>query len=218
MLYSICIYVCMCVYLLTISVAPQVEIHIRMCVCTCMWSCICVCEHLCRPEVSCPHWFSACLFFWDRVSHWNWNSLVGLGWLDNMLQHPPCLCLPSSGIASARHHSWMLIWGLGIELGSSSLLSRHFTNWAISPDPWIPIFTKPSSTHSLCDAHASETADGLISQKWSQVSEAELGVLCVGAAAWRCHHSGWTSFPSVNPSWKRPYRTPKCLSLSWFQI
>lgn len=61
-----------------------------------------------------------------------------------------CLCLLSSGIPGMRYHTWLFMWGPGIEFGSSFPSVKHFTIRAISLDPEIQLKSScPSDRHFI---------------------------------------------------------------------
>jgi hypothetical protein len=55
--------------------------------------------------------------FWDRVSHWTWNSLICLCWLCRELRGSCCLCVLSSGVTVVCHQSQRLCGHWQLNLG-----------------------------------------------------------------------------------------------------
>lgn len=70
--------------------------------------------------------------FWDRVSHWTWRSLIWLLWLAGESRDPP---VSTSKHQSYSHMSLCLAFTWELWTHVLILLSRHFTNWALSLTP-----------------------------------------------------------------------------------
>lgn len=105
------------------------------CVCECSVALMCLGACGARTNLSCHLLSTFHLGFWDRVSHWTWNSLLRLGWLKRGPQAHMRLCFPRAAITTPQHHSRQVFSHgfLRVEVKSSCLQGKHFTNWAITP-------------------------------------------------------------------------------------
>jgi hypothetical protein len=116
-------------------------VWIWVCMCACV--CVCVQKHvhadacthacLCSSKRSTLGAFFGCppVWFWDRVSHWAWSSLVWLAGLTSKPLGSSCLCFPRAGILAACSHAWIFRWVLGVCTQVPRLAQKHFDNGAV---------------------------------------------------------------------------------------
>lgn len=78
------------------------------------------------------------LGFWDRVSNFAWNLLIGPSWLATKPQESSCLCLLDYRDVSLCPAFLFLTWVLGIKLRFSPLDSKHY--WLSVTRPCIHLW------------------------------------------------------------------------------
>jgi len=121
------IFVCMCVTFVCLHKCGHmdVQLHMQVCACLCVW----------RPEVyirCLPQSLSALFLKTGSQTEPEALQFSYAAWpvssSDPPLSTSPCLVTPSF-----PHGCW------GPNFRSSSLNSKHFTSWAISPDPFLAL-------------------------------------------------------------------------------
>lgn len=107
-----CLCVCICVY-------------VDACFCVCMCGCVFMCVDVWRSEISLKS-HSPC--FLKHGLSMVWSSLIWPDYRDPSIH----LCLTNAVIISLGHHTQLFCMNLGINLRSSGLHNKRFTDWAIS--------------------------------------------------------------------------------------
>lgn len=125
---------------------PYHALCMRACVPVCLSVSLCLCETLL--------WLFACFVLLGMIMgtqrttsavtaqkpptlSWRdlsriWNLLILVGWLLKEPQRSSCLFLPSTGILSRRHHTWLFTWVLGSNLDPYVFRQAFLIGWAIS--------------------------------------------------------------------------------------
>lgn len=83
---------------------------------------MCIQIHTQRQKVNIGYWILGAI------------SQQDLGFKESKPQKPNCFPIPSRSFKCAIPHQHSPIWMLEIELKSSFLQGKHFTNWRISSD------------------------------------------------------------------------------------
>lgn len=94
----------------------------------CVFVCVCVYMYGPKNNLRCCSSGAITFIFWDKVSHWpqiTRFSKVGCHWA------PGTACLPSAGVRSICHYTWLFTWVLGLELRHLCIQGKHSTDWAV---------------------------------------------------------------------------------------